>query len=315
MSWDGGILARRGNCELRDLDVPYIRRFLRSFTGLSRTETILTLCEHLGWTTAAGTVKYEVGRELLEQAEASGAFALPARRARQGAAAGCGRSPGRSTEPVAEVSEGAPVRGRLAELAPVRLRFVTGPEQVDRFNAYLARFHPLGYRKPFGFSGRYFIEAGGQALGCILLGGPARALAARDRCIGWTPAQRRQRLAWVVNNSRFLIFPWVEVPHLASHALGRLARQLADDYQRCWGFRPVLLETFVDPAHYRGSCYRAAGWRELGQTSGQGLARPGRSYRSTPKRIFVKPLSPQWRELLCRHPRAREVADGQTQSA
>jgi hypothetical protein len=102
----------------------------------------------------------------------------------------------------------------------------------------------------------------------------------------------------MVNNSRFLILPWVNVPNLASHVLGQLARRLADDWEQRWDFRPVLLETFVDPAHYSGSCYRAAGWNELGQTSGRGLARPGHTYRSTPKLIFVKPLQADFRRLL-----------------
>jgi hypothetical protein len=161
----------------------------------------------------------------------------------------------------------------------------------------------LGYNKPFGYWGRYLMTAGEHRLGCLLLGGPARALAGRDRWIGWDPGHRRRNLSWVLNNSRFLIFPWVEVPHLASHVLGRLARRLADDWNHRWGFRPLLLETFVDPAHYRGSCYRAAGWTCLGKTSGSGLARPGANYRSSPKLIFVKPLQADCRRLLCSNPR------------
>ena len=145
-------------------------------------------------------------------------------------------------------------------------------------------------------------------MGYLLLCGAARAIEPRDRWIGWSARQRLSNLPWVVNNNRFLVFPWVRVEHLASHVLGQLARQLADDWQGCWGYRPLLLESFVDPAHYRGTCYRAAGWQLLGHTSGRGLARPGKHYRSSAKLIFVKALQAHWRRLLCcdqlqeRHP-------------
>jgi hypothetical protein len=106
-------------------------------------------------------------------------------------------------------------------------------------------------------------------------------------------------LVRVLNNSRFLIFPHVQVPHLASHVLGQLARRVRADWLEHWGFAPLLLETFVDPRHYAGTCYRAAGWELLGETSGSGLARPGRTYCSSPRQVWVKPLSADWRARLC----------------
>jgi len=136
-------------------------------------------------------------------------------------------------------------------------------------------------------------------LGCVVLSGPAKALTARDRWIGWEDRQRLANLPWVINNSRYLIFPWIEVANLASHVLGQLARRVGDDWERRWGYRPVLLETFVDPAHFRGSCYRAAGWERLGRTTGEGLVRPGKQYQTSPKLIFAKPLQADFRRLLC----------------
>jgi hypothetical protein len=135
-------------------------------------------------------------------------------------------------------------------------------------------------------------------LGCILLSGAAKVLRERDRWIGWSDRQRLANLPWVVNNSRFLIFPWVRVANLASHALGHLARRAAEDWEVRWGYRPLLLETFVDPAHFRGSCYRAAGWTLLGRTSGEGLVRPAKQYRTSPKLIFAKALQADFRALL-----------------
>ena len=296
MSETDTVLLRHGSCELRGDDIAYIHRFLADFPTLSRTETILTLAEHLGWTTPAGGARSMAATRLLEQLERAGQIRLPALDTRYQTTAGMKLQ---RREAAVSVGAAAPIRSRLAELAPVRLRASRETDDAARFDAYLREFHPLGYAKPFGFFARYWIEAGGQPLGCLLLSGAARALAPRDQHIGWSARARRRNLAWVVGNSRFLIFPWVEVPHLASHALAQLARQLPEDWARRWSFRPLLLETFVDPAHYRGSCYLAAGWQLLGSTSGRGLARPGCHYRSTPKLILVKPLDRLWRERLC----------------
>ena len=157
----------------------------------------------------------------------------------------------------------------------------------------------MGYKPSAGCRLRYFVESERGRLGCVLLGGAARAIGVRDRWIGWRRGQRLRNLGWVVNNTRFLIFPWVRVAHLASHVLGQLARQVGEDWLGRWGYRPVLLESFVDPARYRGTCYRASGWELVGQTSGRGLARRGKQYRSSVKLVFVRPLVAAFRELLC----------------
>jgi hypothetical protein len=170
---------------------------------------------------------------------------------------------------------------------------------VAQWNAAVARWHPLGCKGAFGCRRRYFITAGEQRLGCVLLAGAARALAVRDGWIGWDAQARRANRVRVLNNSRFLIFPHVQVPHLASHVLGQLARRVRADWRAHWGFAPLLLETFVDPRHYAGTSYRAAGWELLGETSGSGLARPGQTYHSSPRQVWVKPLSTDWRARLC----------------
>ncbi|MBK7677640.1 MAG: DUF4338 domain-containing protein [Candidatus Accumulibacter sp.] len=127
-------------------------------------------------------------------------------------------------------------------------------------------------------------HGGDRRLGCLVLAGAARAVAVRDRWIGWTAHARRENVARVVNNSRFLIFPHVRVPHLASHVLGQLARRTRADWLDHWGFEPLLLGTFVDPRHHAGTCYRAAGWQLLGETSGRGLARPASRITARPAR-------------------------------
>jgi hypothetical protein len=280
-------------------EIAHIRHCAQRFSRLSRKELTATLCEHLGWLTAAGQPRFGAATEVLSRLQASGVIDLPTVRKELSRPGKQKRTPLHHS---ARTAPGEPLRRRLAELPPVELRWACALEEESLCNEYLSRYHPLSYNKPFGYRGRYLIVAGDHRLGCILLSGPARALAERDRWIGWDDRERRQNHFRVVNNSRLLIFPWVEAPHLASHVLGQLARRLADDWENRWDFRPVLLETFVDPAHYRGSCYRAAGWTCLGHTSGSGLARPGEVYRSTPKLIFTKPLHADFRHLLCSEP-------------
>jgi hypothetical protein len=181
----------------------------------------------------------------------------------------------------------------------VRLEVVEGKESKGLWNEYVFRYHYLSYKKPFGYHLRYFIRSDVGLLGCVLFSGSAKAIGVRDRWIGWTEAQRLRNLSWVINNSRFLIFPWVKVKNLASHVLGQITRQIAQHWQDRWGYAPVLLETFVDPKHYSGICYKASNWQYLGMTTGEGLVRQGRHYRSTAKKLFVKPLVKDWRSVLC----------------
>ena len=263
--------------------------------GLPRQELAATLCEHLAWFTLSGTPKIHACLEFLERLRVAGLLALPALRP---------SPPRRSTAPAAAVEPVAEplVHCALSALAPVSLELVRDAALGAQWDALVARWHPLGFQGAFGYRLRYFILAGDRRLGCVLLAGAARAVAVRDRWIGWTAQARRENVARVVNNSRFLIFPHVRVAHLASHVLGQLARRARADWLDHWGFEPLLLETFVDPRHYAGTCYRAAGWQLLGETSGRGLARPGQSYQSTPRQVWVKPLCADGRDRLCAVP-------------
>ena len=263
--------------------------------GLPRQELAATLCEHLAWFTLSGTPKIHACLEFLERLRVAGLLALPALRP---------SPPRRSTAPAAAVEPVAEplLHCALSALAPVSLEVVRDAAVGAQWDALVARWHPLGFQGAFGYRLRYFILAGDGRLGCVLLAGAARAVAVRDRWIGWTAQARRENVARVVNNSRFLIFPHVRVAHLASHVLGQLARRARADWLDHWGFEPLLLETFVDPRHYAGTCYRAAGWQLLGETSGRGLARPGQSYQSTPRQVWVKPLCADGRDRLCAVP-------------
>ncbi len=285
----------QGDREIFPEDIAYIRTFAQRFPGLSRTELTCTMCEHLDWLTPAGRPKRDACSKLLARLEETGQLRLPAiekAKSHPGSRSCAPMRPSVRTDP------SVPLKRSLSALDAVQLRLANDAEDERLWNEYVERYHPLGYKKPFGYWARYFIDSGAHRLGCILLSGAAKALGARDRWIGWNDRQRLANLPWVLNNSRYLIFPWVEVANLASHVLGQLARRVGDDWERRWGYRPVLLETFVDPNHFHGSCYRAAGWALLGRTSGEGLVRPGKQYRTSPKLIFAKPLQADFRRLL-----------------
>ena len=267
------------------------------FPRLDRTELACTLCEHLEWFTASGAPKVDACRKLLMRMEAQGMVRLPALVERMGKKS---RGKRKTVEMSERTNKEAPVNGLLSAYKPISVEPVVDREEIGLWNEYMERYHPLGYKQPFGYRLRYFVRSGKRILGCLLLSGAAKSMGVRDKWIGWNDDRRLENLGWVVNNSRFFVLPWVDLPHLASHTLGKLSRRVGSDYKELWGFRPLLMETYVDPARYKGTCYRAAGWLELGKTTGEGLRRMGKTYETTPKLLFVKPLDKDFKRQLCR---------------
>jgi hypothetical protein len=273
-------------------DVEHVKEVAKLCSGLSLDELALTICEHWGWVTASGGYKVQACRKLLAKLEEQGELQLPAKRH--------GGSPKhRKPRWTERTAQGLAITGALAEVKPVTLEMVTDRKATGLWNEYMDRYHYLGYQRPFGCRVRYFVVCDRGPLGCVLLAGAAKSLGVRDGWIGWSEQQRLRNLPWVINNTRFLLFPWVQVRHLASHVLGQLARRVRTDWEQRWGYQPLLMETFVDPARYRGISYQAAGWTLLGPTTGEGLRRPGRSYHTTPKLLYVRPLVRDFREQLC----------------
>jgi hypothetical protein len=281
--------------EVGAAELAHAREVLRLCPGLSRTELAKTLCEHWGWTSATGGSQVRACAKTLERLEEMGELRLPGKDPHGGRRQWRGE-PKVFTQQTAPPA--VPVGSELAKLRPVQLAVVSSNAERALWTEFVARYHPLGCKRTFGSTLRYFVTSGQGRLGCILIGSAALALTVRDRWIGWSRRERLSRLPWVINNQRLLLFPWVSAPHLASHVLGELARRVAADWKTRWGYRPVLMETFVDPAQHRGVCYRAAGWQLLGETTGEGIRRPGYRYRTTPKLIFVRPLSQNFREQL-----------------
>ena len=233
---------------------------------------------------------------LLRQLERLSILTLPPKQ-------GPGRGP---QKPVGTSPRSAPqpaIDAPLAALAPLQLQLVRAPKAVAEWNEWVQRYHPLGYRQPFGAHLRYsLLDRRQRQLGCLLFDFAARRLPCRDAWIGWPRQAYRPQLHRVVRNARYLLFPWVRVKNLASKALALAARQLPQDWRQLHGYRPVLLETYVDPQRHAGTCYKAANWQCLGETAGRGAM--GGVPAKTPKQVWVRPLHPHWRAILLHGPRA-----------
>jgi hypothetical protein len=190
----------------------------------------------------------------------------------------------------------------LADYQPLRMQRIEDVAGRHLFQQYIQRYHPLGYRVPYGAQLRYLVRGRSQeVLACLLFTSAAWKMAPRDRWIGWSDPARRANLPLLVNNGRFLILPWVAVPHLASHVLALAARQLPADWLAAYGVRPLLLETLVDQP-YRGACYRAANWILVGKTQGRGRMDRTRQAQGSAKDILLYPLHPHCQHRLCQLP-------------
>ena len=279
-------------------ELEHIKEVIRLFPRLSQKELAHTLCETLSWYGPNGKPKLESCRELLRKLEAKEWIRLPEKRR--------ATSPGKETVIIGTATEREEeLRGSVSTYAPIQLEPVRVQKEIRLWNEYIERYHVLGYRRPFGAHQRYFIwsRSLNRRLGCMLYSACAWALAERDAWIGWSKEDRGQLLSYIVNNTRFLIFPWVKVKNLASKALSLAARQVPMDWQERYGFKPVLLETFVDIAQYQGTCYKAANWMLLGETAGRGRMDRYSQYLSSPKHIYMYPLRRDFRAILCRESR------------
>ena len=270
-------------------DLALIQTIVKEFKHLSRKELAATLCANLPWQAPNGRLKVNGCRLLLEKMHDAGLIVLPPKR-RQ-----VTKTIGNTKVPPLPVTE---EKGPLAPLRPITVEPVL-KEEIALFNATIDAYHPLGMGQPFGAHQRYWIKskAGGtnRILGALLFAAPAKALAARDHWIGWTPDERRRFLYRIVGNSRFLILPGIQVPHLASHVLALAARRLRADWLARYGYAPVLLETYVMSPH-DGTCYAATNWHLIGETASIGHGY--RQGKASPKLIFVYPLTRDWRREL-----------------
>ena len=287
-------------------DIELISNVVSDFRSLSLTELARTICELLEWKRPNGRLKNHECRLLLEKLSVAGLVNLPPLRV-------SGPRGPRVVVPTENGAEQEPVIGSAGELAPLTLTVVrSGPESA-LWNEFVARYHYLGYKVPVGANLRYVVRSGSakQVLACLLWSSPAWKMAARDSWIGWTDEERARKLQLIVNNSRFLILPWVRVRYLASTILALCARQLPADWERLYGYRPLLLETLVD-VQFRGTSYKAANWTYLGETRGRGrMDQHHEAHGRAVKRIYIYPLCRDVQRRLIQDSEARWFPRGE----
>ena len=269
-----------------------VQETVQTFKHLSLSELALTLCEHLDWKTPNGQLKINSALTLLGNLESHGIVDLPAKR----------KSKSRSKRIPAFIDspEPLPVNAALDVIGPVELQRITSKEDREDWKAYLQTYHYLGYKHPVGSHIGYFIlSKTRQRLGCLLFtASAALTLSSRDQLIGWDKKHRQKLLHFIISNNRFLIFPWINVPNLASQALSLATKQVGNDWLKVHGYRPVLIETFVDTTKYSGTCYQAANWQHIGKTKGRGRFDPKHDKKQTIKDIYIYPIDPDWRHTL-----------------
>ena len=259
----GGLIIRGRHFAPEELQE--IRAVVEGSPGDHRFAISKKVCEVLDWRQPNGRLKDRACRDVLARLHDFGLVRLPPPR----------RPPvKRRPVPITEESAARPapsIQPRDIDRASFSIVTGSGNAMQERlWNEYVERYHYLGYGVPLGPHLKYFVNVRQEPIACLAFSGAAWRVEARDRWIGWSDEQRRHNLTYVVNNSRFLIFPWIKIPNLASRLLSLASKRLPDDWLGRYAFSPLLLETFVHTDRYRGTCYRAANWILAGHTKGRG---------------------------------------------
>lgn len=277
-----------------------IRQLLAAHPSWSRRRLSQHLCRLWEWRNGAGQLKDMAARSLLLKLEQRGWIVLPPRRQTPVNRMRQKRMPALALPPP------EPIAQPLEALLPLTFTEVSA-RAAERafFDGWLHQHHYLSHRSPVGENLQYLVASRqGQPLACVLFGAAAWQCADRDEYLGWDAGTRAQNLSWIASNTRFLVLPWVRVPQLASHVLGRIARRVSQDWQRKYGHPIYLLESFVERARFAGICYQAANWVRVGQTRGRTRQdrADGARHQAPIKDIYLCPLHPRFRERLQRRP-------------
>ncbi len=271
-----------------------IIEIINIFPKLSRNELANTICELFSWKRPTGKLKSVECFQFLENLDEKGIIKLPLSRSN------CTKKKTLKILWTEKTDIQPTISVKLKELAPIVLERIVSKEQRQLWYEYIDRYHYLGYQLPFGAQLRYFIKSGStnEILGCFQFSSPAWRMAPRDQWIGWSDEQRKINLQKIVNNSRFLILPWVKVKNLASSALALAAKKIRKDWYDSYGYSTVLMETLVDEKKFKGTCYKAANWVHLGKTTGLGRMGRGTQNNLVIKEIYIYPLTRRFREEL-----------------
>jgi len=269
-----------------------IKEVAAAYPKLSQVELANTVCELVGWVQINGKPKTVQCMQFLRKLAEEGELALPALNERIDAGRkGVKKEASRNLSWI-DTSE-------MRECGQIRLDVIRPGEGLRQWRAYMSAYHRLGDPNAYGSQLRYTIRTEeGRDLGCMLFSSSSWSLAPREEWIGWSQADRKSRLHLVVNQSRYLLLPWIRIRNLASRALSMAAKRIQEDWLDAYCYAPALLETFVDSSLYKGTCYKASNWIYLGETQGRGRQDRHREYSLTRKAIFVYPLQRDFRAVL-----------------
>ena len=280
--------------EIGSEQLAFLREFIRAHPTSSRWKLSRQLCdEALGWKQANGALRDMVCRGLLLMLERAGEIQLPPVRRQIRGQCRTGRP-----RPQALLIDTSPLEMPLQELGPIEMQPVRRTADEPLFNSLMEQHHYLKYEQPVGEHLKYLVWAQGRPIACLAWSSAPRHLGSRDRYIGWNAEARRRNIRFIAYNTRFLILPWVRVPHLASHILGKVTRALSDDWERVYGHPVYFAETFIDPERFRGTCYRAANWQLLGLTTGRGKNDHTNKPNRPIKEVLGLPLTRRFRQYL-----------------
>jgi hypothetical protein len=276
----------------------WLHTWIDAHPDWSRLRIAKELCKLWNWTTPAGQLKDFAARTFLRKLLERGLITLPPIRT------GMQRKNGFAA-PIATIAatptNASSIEASLASLFPLSFIIPSARSEEELlFHHYLAQHHYLGFHRTVGENMKYLVrDRHGRALACVLFGSAAWKTKPRDQFIGWSPERRARNLLWITNNTRFLILPWVRVPHLASHVLGRIIRRIRTDWQAKYSHPVHLVETFVERDRFAGTCYKAANWKCVGNTTGRSRQDRYTTLTLPAKDIYLYPLIPHFREALC----------------
>jgi Druantia protein DruA len=273
-------------------DIVFLRQLIAEHSHLSRRRLSAKVCEAWDWRQANGALRDMVCRGLLLMLHRAGEIELPEVRF-------VARNPFIERDrPAAVLIDTTPVIAALHELRPLEVQQVRRTGDEPLFNSLVEYHHYLGYEQPVGEHLKYLVWSQGRPIACLAWSSAPRHLGSRDRFIGWSQPVRKRNIRFIAYNTRFLILPWIRVPHLASHILSRVTAALSHDWERQYGHPIWFAETFIDPECFRGTCYRAANWILLGRTTGRGKDDLTHRQNRSIKEVFGLPLTRRFRELL-----------------
>ena len=280
---------------IREEDLLLIRGLISAEGHRGRSYVSQRLCEIWDWRQANGRFRQIACRDLLRQLDRKGLVKLPP------LLHGARRVGYRNVVTPMDLLDRVALEGPLAPMrSELQVSLVQGPEQARLFKGLVGTYHYLGYQQAQGGQVKYLAQYRDRPVACLSFGSAAFRVAARDQFIGWSAPQRQARLPWVVNNDRFLILPWVSVPHLASFLLSRCLRRLRSDWQQIYQQDLALAETFIQKDRFTGRCYAAANWTCIGESRGRGRNDRFHQEALPIKTIWVYALRPEFRQVLCR---------------